>query len=618
MVKFKRFAAMVLALCLCAVLLPTPAHASANALPASEYQGLEDFLHQLYCGWSDRTFDYRNIPTGEWNLLRAMLDNAPPYMGPVPGGKWDAETNWYTNDPLGKWQSHHKRSAAQVDWVLANVFQYPQADIDKLRNSLSASPNGEYLLDGYYYSVAAGIGGDLLEATITDAVSYENYYYVTYRIQVMEEYGGDLEGRFFAVVRQKTIEDTGTPYWSLYYHKKLADGEKAPVPDAPAAAAPSSADKFIDVRQSDYFYNAARWGVEEGIVTGSTANTFSPGDTCTKAQILTFLWRANGSPEPTGNSPFNDVSASDYYYKAAVWAWEKRLVPGGSFRGSEPCTRAMTVTYLWKLAGSPAANGNSFSDVPSAADYAQAVLWAVGKGITGGTGGTSFSPDAVCTRAQIITFLYRNAGFDPVTPPDLKPTASENDGAWKDAYIEYVNGLFPVIDSFTGLPKNVFKLMDVNGDGIPELFTTADVTDSGELITYYNGSVKSVGTSSHGLSYIPGSNLLMNTGGRMDNYYNTIYTITDGEFIELHNGEYGAEDNSNVQYDTNGKPIYKYFWNGTQVSSKEEYDRLLNAVFDEQKAVSPYDGAVYSSDLGRYTGNGLCSLNEIIDAITRY
>ena len=168
---------------------------------------------------------------------------------------------------------------------------------------------------------------------------------------------------------------------------------------------------FKDVRSSDYFANAVQWAVEQKITSGTSKTTFSPGATCSKAQILTFLWRANGSPEPTAANPFTDIKTTDYFYKAALWAAEKGLVSGSTFGANADCTRSMTVEYLWKAAGSltPSAKA-SFTDVPANADYAQAVAWAVENKITSGTGGGNFSPAATCTRGQIVTFLYRAMG----------------------------------------------------------------------------------------------------------------------------------------------------------------------------------------------------------------
>ena len=166
--------------------------------------------------------------------------------------------------------------------------------------------------------------------------------------------------------------------------------------------------KFHDVKDTDYFAAAVKWAVARNITAGTSDTTFSPEDTCTRAQILTFLWRAVGSPKSSAANPFNDVSANDYYYDAALWAYEKGMVSGSRFLGSTPCTRASTVEYLWKNAGSPdTAVSGGFSDVADNADYSKAVSWAVQNQVTAGTGETTFSPDMICSRGQIVTFLNR-------------------------------------------------------------------------------------------------------------------------------------------------------------------------------------------------------------------
>lgn len=163
---------------------------------------------------------------------------------------------------------------------------------------------------------------------------------------------------------------------------------------------------FSDVFENNYFADPVVWAVEEKITSGTSASTFSPGRTCTQAQILTFLWRAKGSPEPEGTVEMEGFDGTEYYYKAARWAAEQDLAEG-AFRPDQPCTRALAVTFLWKQAGSPAAAPAAFADVSAEAEYAPAVAWAVEKGITGGTSATAFAPEQTCTRGQIVTFLYR-------------------------------------------------------------------------------------------------------------------------------------------------------------------------------------------------------------------
>ena len=155
-----------------------------------------------------------------------------------------------------------------------------------------------------------------------------------------------------------------------------------------------------DVESGDWFAIPVQWALEEGCVTGTSGGKFSPYETCTQGQILTFLWRAKGSPAPAGA-----VSGGAYYAAALQWAAEQRLT-GEELDPESPCTRADVVVYLWKLAGCPAAGSAGFSDVPDDAAYAQAVAWAVERKITSGTGNGKFSPGDACTRGQIAAFLY--------------------------------------------------------------------------------------------------------------------------------------------------------------------------------------------------------------------
>ena len=183
-------------------------------------------------------------------------------------------------------------------------------------------------------------------------------------------------------------------------------------PSQPSQPEQPSQKGFNDVKPGDYFYDAVNWAVEKGITTGTSATTFSPNASCTRAQIVTFLWRASGSPEPkTASNPFTDVAANAYYCKAVLWAVENGITTGTSattFSPDAPCTRAQGVTFLWRANGSKAASAAaSFTDVASDAYYAPAVAWAAEQNVTGGIGNGLFAPNDVCTRAQIVSMLYR-------------------------------------------------------------------------------------------------------------------------------------------------------------------------------------------------------------------
>ena len=169
---------------------------------------------------------------------------------------------------------------------------------------------------------------------------------------------------------------------------------------------------FVDVPSGSYYEDAVDWAVANGITTGTDAAHFSPDGICTRAQAVTFLWRAAGSPKPeTRTMPFADVPAGSYYYDAVLWAVENGIAKGTSdttFSPNMTCTRAQIVAFLWRSEKSPAAGtANPFADVKSTAYYADAVLWAVKENIAKGTTNTTFSPDADCTRSQIVTFLWR-------------------------------------------------------------------------------------------------------------------------------------------------------------------------------------------------------------------
>lgn len=170
---------------------------------------------------------------------------------------------------------------------------------------------------------------------------------------------------------------------------------------------------FSDVRPDSPYVDAINWAVENGITQGKTNSIFAPSEKCNIPQILTFLWRSKGSPEPFIWWPYaGGVDRNAYYYDAIRWACEEGIIPGDSsslFPLGSDCTREMAMMYLWKAAGSPSAtHASNFSDIPRNSEYSDAIDWAVEKGITSGTSKNTFSPTDVCTRGQIVTFLYRS------------------------------------------------------------------------------------------------------------------------------------------------------------------------------------------------------------------
>ena len=173
---------------------------------------------------------------------------------------------------------------------------------------------------------------------------------------------------------------------------------------------------FVDVKDTDWYSDAVLWAVQNNITGGTSETTFSPENACTRAQIVTFIWAANGRPEPTKtDNPFEDVKAEDWYYKAVLWAVEQGITGGTSattFSPDAPCTRAQVVTFLYAAQGKPAVQAtiNEFNDVPGNAWYLMPVLWAQQNEVTGGVAPGMFGPDQTCTRAQIALFLYKAIG----------------------------------------------------------------------------------------------------------------------------------------------------------------------------------------------------------------
>lgn len=212
--------------------------------------------------------------------------------------------------------------------------------------------------------------------------------------------GFDPDGKPCTVVTI-TMTNGDVERFYVYDGKDGEDGEDGETVVTPA---------FTDVPANAYYADAVAWAVANGITGGTAENTFSPDAPCTRAQVVTFLWRAMGSPEPRSAGTFTDVNASSYYAKAVRWALENGITSGTSATTFDPngvCTRAQVVTFLMRALDGRSYGSAGFADVAASSYYADAVAWAVANGITDGTGATTFSPDTQCNRAQIVTFLYR-------------------------------------------------------------------------------------------------------------------------------------------------------------------------------------------------------------------
>ena len=261
----------------------------------------------------------------------------------------------------------------------------------------SSSGGGWY--DSYYtIKATAGTGGSI---SPSGSVSVREGRDQTFTITPDKSYAVSnvkIDGKSIGAVKSYTFENVSRTHTIEVIFMKANGNPQTGV--------------FVDVATGSYYEDAVDWAVGNGITQGTDATHFSPDGICTRAQAVTFLWRAAGSPKPeTRTMPFTDVPAGSYYYDAVLWAVENDITKGTSdttFSPNMTCTRAQIVAFLWRSEKSPAAGTvNPFADVKSAAYYADAVLWAAKENITRGTTNTTFSPDADCTRSQIVTFLWR-------------------------------------------------------------------------------------------------------------------------------------------------------------------------------------------------------------------
>ena len=311
----------------------------------------------------------------------------------------------------------------------------------KLASLPIATRSGRYSFDGWYTKKNGGT--KITTATLfdKDTTVYAHWTYTgstgggvtTYPITVKSAKNGDVTASHKSAAKGTTITLTVDPDKGYVLDTlTVLDGKdkeikltekngkytftmpagKVTVEAMFEAEQSTGKNPFIDVPAGSYYEDAVIWAVDKGITTGTSATTFNPNGICTRAQAVTFLWRAAGSPAAKSSAmPFADVKAGSYYETAVLWAVEQGITKGTSdttFSPDATCSRAQIVAFLWRSEKSPAAGtANPFADVKSTAYYADAVLWAVKEDITKGTTNTTFSPNADCTRAQIVTFLYR-------------------------------------------------------------------------------------------------------------------------------------------------------------------------------------------------------------------
>ena len=283
-----------------------------------------------------------------------------------------------------------------VNFLQDAKTSYRKSTLDYVKFDVSGKNVSSYAYGGLYRSYSSYSTGKLADST-------DKFYYEPSRTQY------DLADVAYHTTRWAEAGKTVYIPFTVYGTK----GEEA---SGTMAITIAQTMNFIDVKASDFFYEPVKWAVNNKITNGTSSTTFSPYKNCNRAEIVTFLWRAAGSPEPTvTRNPFTDVNSvrDASYYKAILWASQKGITAGTNattFSPYQECTRSQIVTFLYRYAGKPSGYyTNPFKDVSSVneASYYNAILWASGKGITTGSSPTTFSPYASCTRGEAVTFLYR-------------------------------------------------------------------------------------------------------------------------------------------------------------------------------------------------------------------
>ena len=359
--------------------------------------------------------------------------------------KWELDGNFPAVVLLVTCNGSHENQTCTVTFNgnggVPSVIRMTTID-QKLPELPTATHSGRYSFDGWYTEKNGGT--KITTATLfdKDTTVYAHWTYTgstggggvtTYPITVKSAKNGDVTANHKSAAKGTTITltvdpdkgyvlDTLTVLDGKDKDLKLTEkngkftftmpASKVTVAATFKASTPTGKNPFIDVPAGSYYEDAVIWAVDKGITTGTSATTFNPNGICTRAQAVTFLWRAAGSPAAkSAVMPFTDVKAGSYYYDAVLWAVEQGITKGTSdtmFSPDATCTRAQIVTFLWRSQKSPAAGmANPFADVAADTYYIDAVLWAVKHNITVGTTFSIFSPDEECTRAQIVTFLYR-------------------------------------------------------------------------------------------------------------------------------------------------------------------------------------------------------------------
>lgn len=361
---------------------------------------------------------------------------------------------------------------------------------------------------------------------------------------------------------------------------------------------------FADVPENVWFEDAVDYVYMNGLMTGLNQTQFAPLQSLARAQFAVILHRMNQEPQIAYTNKFPDVPDGQWYTDAVLWANSIGVVKGYTdskrFGTADNINREQMAVMMYRYAQymkydvSEKVDFSNFTDAYRVNDFAkEAMQWAVGsRMITGKNGNTKLDPQGSASRAECATIMMRFVE-KYVYHHELEDTR------WKDAYSFFIsqeeNRNY---DKWDDSYHDRYKLIDINGDDIPELYIDHQITAYGsKLCTYYDGQMSYQQMGVSGLSYIEGENLFMDAGGHMDNFYNSIYRIENGKFVLQHRGEFGAEDNSNLQFDENGNVIYEYYWDGKEVASMEEYNRYLDSFINPDKLELPREPYEYNEIL---------------------
>lgn len=324
-------------------------------------------------------------------------DNLLEIRNRVSNQKLDASQGYYLADPTMGYEVNVVRSSAPAQLSIKSIPELSwESDERTPRDTFVFQvPVGTVI---YNDADNRGLTPEYLgRMTEAHELLYSNYYF-----------DEDTESMMVHTPMPITIESTDIYEFGFvdsiygYVYVQGIDDAGTDIPENPDDPNDNPSVSFSDVPSDAYYADPVAWAITENITNGTSATTFTPEKTCTKAEIITFLWRAAGSPEPEHSAAFSDVEESLYFAKPAAWAKENGMVSGNVFSPNAPCTRQMAVEFMWKYAGSPDAPDAAFTDISS-----DAVDWALETGVTTGTSATTFTPERTCTRAEIVTFLYR-------------------------------------------------------------------------------------------------------------------------------------------------------------------------------------------------------------------